>query len=654
MFRLTPGPILRYWSSWALALSATVLLGLVGLSYILTLLIFPSSVDTISWPVLDKRWIIALFALGVALVYFPLGMKRIIDLFRDRNIPAFTRDSVRTNKIHFLGRCAVALSIGFALAALHTGAYVPLALHRFLDYHEVMQLGPILSIAQGAVPYVGAQTIFGPGHQVIIFEFMHNIEFTLRGFRVSFFLMNIIAETIAFTLMFLGLGWTAGLVGVGLSFIFYSDSVMTFFGWFNLFRWLGPLVVGILLPSIVWSELPRSRQNLQIAILGIACGTVGWISQENFLTVLVTASLIVLVGFGRGRLSVTEAIYSFATFVTFHLLTFLVLLTLTVGVENLLGALFLCFHTGSFVMQGLTNTPWTSLTSTHSPYTNAFYLTPYVVIAITGMALYSRPQQELKDERWVGIIVGTAAAVASLVPITLMRSDDYHFLGPATGGLPALIALSVMLLPGVLTKNVCSREATRCALLIILCAIYLAPHGGQYIVARLTPDISEAWRGLSELGVILARSSPPIHSAAILDQRLGWQPDAGAKCMNDIDMTCQELRDRMQEIRAKVGERSVYVASTTVGSILDSAIYFFADLNVGTLAPSIRVLVRVRGDLARLKASLAKKPPECVVSADRNGFGDLAVFLLRVYQTYTTDSIRDGFVFCRRTAESST
>jgi hypothetical protein len=108
----------------------------------------------------------------------------------------------------------------------------------------------------------------------------------------------------------------------------------------------------------------------------------------------------------------------------------------------------------------------------------------------------------------------------------------------------------------------------------------------------------------------------------------------------------------MEEISAKVGKRSVYVASIRVGSILDSAIYFFADLNVGTLAPSIRVLVRVRSDLARLKVSLAKKPPECVVSADRNGFGDLASFLLGLYQTYTTDSIRDGFVFCRRAAES--
>jgi hypothetical protein len=112
-----------------------------------------------------------------------------------------------------------------------------------------------------------------------------------------------------------------------------------------------------------------------------------------------------------------------------------------------------------------------------------------------------------------------AVVAASLIPITLMRSDEYHFLGPATGGLPALIALSVMLLPDALTKNVCSREATRSALVIILCAIYLAPHGGQYIIARLTPDISEAWRGLSELGAILARSSPPIHSAAILATR---------------------------------------------------------------------------------------------------------------------------------------
>jgi hypothetical protein len=180
--------------------------------------------------------------------------------------------------------------------------------------------------------------------------------------------------------------------------------------------------------------------------------------------------------------------------------------------------------------------------------------------------------------------------------------------------------------------------------LIIFCAIYLAPFGGQYIVARLSPDIREAWRGVTELEAILVGSSR-LPSAAIFDQRLGWKPDADAKC--SINASCREYELAIQSIRTKVGERSVYVASVTVGPILDSGIYFLADLNIGTPEPSILNSLFVSDDVARLKIRLAKKPPDCVVSADRNGFQDLTKFLLRLYQTYTTDSIQDGFVFCR-------
>jgi hypothetical protein len=632
--------IFRNWSSWTLSLSATVIVGLAGLSYVLRLFIYPSSLETLWWSFVDKRWVIALFALGVTLVYLPIGIKRIIDLLRDQNIPDVMLDRARIRKTHLFGRCAATLGIGFTLAAIHTGTYVPSALYRYMDMHELMHLGPLLSIAQGAIPYVGAQSQYGPGQQIVIFEFMHNIEFTVRGFRASFFLLNIVAETISFSLMFVRFGWATGLIGVALYFIFYSDEFMTFFGWFYLLRWLGPLVVGIILPAIVWSEIAILQRYFLITMLGIGSGTLGWISQENFSSALVTASLIVFGGFGRGRLSFTEAIYSFSTFAAVHILTFLMLLAVTVGFGNLAEALFLCFHTGSLVMRGVSNAPWSSISS---PYTAAFYVTPYVVIAITGMALYS-PQREPKDELRIGMILGMAAAVASLSPITLTRSDDYHFLGPSTGGLPALIALTVMFLPSVLTKIALWREVIRSAVMIIGCAIYLVPLGGQYLVARLSPDIREAWRGLTELEAILVGSSP-VPSAAIFDQRLGWKPDADAKC--DTNMSCRGLEAAIQRIRTKVGDRSVYVASPTIGSVLDSGIYFLADLNVGTSEPSILMSLFVRGDVERLKVSLAKKPPDCVMSVDRNGFQDLTKFLLRLYEIYTTDTVQDGFVFCR-------
>jgi len=75
----------------------------------------------------------------------------------------------------------------------------------------------------------------------------------------------------------------------------------------------------------------------------------------------------------------------------------------------------------------------------------------------------------------------------------------------------------------------------------------------------------------------------------------------------------------------------------------DSAIYFFADLTVGTSQPSLAVTIYVRDDLARLKASLENKPPDCVVGADRDN--QLTAFLLGLYQAYTVDPIPGGMCF---------
>src|SRR5262245_25292874 len=208
------------WSSWTLSLSATVIVGLAGLSYVLTLYIYPSSLDTLWWSFVDRRWLIALFALGVTLVYLPIGIKRFIDLLRGQNIPDVVLDKACIRKTDLVGRCAAAVGIGFALAAIHTGTYVPSALYSYMDMHELVHLGHLLSIAQGAIPYVGAQSNYGPGQQIVTFEFMHNIEFTMRGFRASFFLLNIVAETISFSLIFLRFGWATGLIGVALYFIF--------------------------------------------------------------------------------------------------------------------------------------------------------------------------------------------------------------------------------------------------------------------------------------------------------------------------------------------------------------------------------------------------------------------------------------------------
>ena len=68
-------------SNWRIALVLTCAFGIGGLFYVAILLISPSSiVSAPGWPIVDKRWLVALYGLGVGLVYLPLVAKEIANL----------------------------------------------------------------------------------------------------------------------------------------------------------------------------------------------------------------------------------------------------------------------------------------------------------------------------------------------------------------------------------------------------------------------------------------------------------------------------------------------------------------------------------------------------------------------------------------------
>ena len=65
------------------------------------------------------------------------------------------------------------------------------------------------------------------------------------------------------------------------------------------------------------------------------------------------------------------------------------LLVSTVGFPNLPVALTEYFRVGALWARGLANTPWSNF---GTPWTIPYYATPYVVVALTVLALYSRTQ----------------------------------------------------------------------------------------------------------------------------------------------------------------------------------------------------------------------------------------------------------------------
>jgi hypothetical protein len=291
------------------------------------------------------------------------GIKRLLDIWKGR-VPIAPEIGVHARApALFWGRIAAVTSCGFLLALLDIGPIISDGLVKVWEQHELVHLGPLQNLAQGAIPYVGAKTQYGPGHQLISYLMMQWTGFTLLGFRAAFFVLNIIAEGILFAVVLYSLGWAIGLAGILFSRLFCPVFYLGFIGWFIEFRWMGPLLVGLLLPLLIWGDRSRMSGSTSVAaIAGIGAigGVLAWFSQENFSTILLTGSFIFCTSFARGRNSFWTALWHFGAFTQSLVLSFLILLSATVGPANLAQALYDVFRVGALWAKGLGNTPWRS------------------------------------------------------------------------------------------------------------------------------------------------------------------------------------------------------------------------------------------------------------------------------------------------------
>src|SRR5262245_15235811 len=97
--------------NWRIALALTTTLGIAGLFYIAILVVSPSPIVAApGWRIIDKRWLVALYGLGVGLVYCPLVVKEIVDLLLRSGVRATPAAGVRSHPTRFWAvHCTVAI-----------------------------------------------------------------------------------------------------------------------------------------------------------------------------------------------------------------------------------------------------------------------------------------------------------------------------------------------------------------------------------------------------------------------------------------------------------------------------------------------------------------------------------------------------------------
>ena len=152
-------------------------------------------------------------------------------------------------------------------------------------------------------------------------------------------------------------------------------------------------------------------------------------------------------------------------------------------------ALELYFHWTSLVASGVSNTAWSGL-----HWKVPYYVTPYLVIVVTAVALYGRRVSAGKFDLRRDKVIGIAAAAASLAPFTMFRADTPHFLGSATA-LAALIVLTIAYLPGLLFQQMRWREPVR----LVLVAAFIGFYSLWQVIGRAYPNIDAAARGAEYL-----------------------------------------------------------------------------------------------------------------------------------------------------------
>ena len=284
--------------AWPVALACHGLAG--GAVAVAHLVLSPSPLegqlvaDGLGWGLLDKRWLVACYTLGVSLVVvLPIFLRRVFELvgLQAGSSPGLLAvlpgtHQPRRRLVDVLGFLALAVVFATWFFA-KTFSHMP----ELLDMHELVHLGSLQGIRQGLLPYLEAETQYGPGHQLLTYWTMERIGFSLYGFRISHLLANLVAMALVY-FCYLTIFKTRVAIALVIASLWISPVVLfELFGWSVIPRWLGPILTGLLLPSIVLRQRNTTTRRLAAFLLGVLAGLLAWIASENLFGSVITLTL---------------------------------------------------------------------------------------------------------------------------------------------------------------------------------------------------------------------------------------------------------------------------------------------------------------------------------------------------------------------------
>lgn len=386
-------------------------------------------------------------------------------------------------------------------------------LAKFYDIHSHVHLSALQQIRLGAIPYLEAQTQYGPGNQLLMGALTDFVHFSNHGFLAANLLLNVVGVILFFVVVqqFLGLGWAvAGLLGWTL----WPSPAETIdlAGWAVLTRWMAIPVLSFGLAWLLLGAGAARRGWPTMVLAGMLWGMGGFLSQENlsggFLVLVFSLAL-----FGPASGLSPKRIASFAgLFIIAGGATFVALVSAFVGPSHLFEVVALASAKSSLVTAGVSNSIWSDNLGLQFTWNivdgrletdlRAFgefreLILTYGLVFLLLMALgllaaflgrgwrsADEPTREF-GRKFAGVAVG--AFVLHL--FSLLRSDTSHLAGPSF-----LLGLFMLMLPVFLWRCLAPGTARTVLMVMSVAIIAEALVSGRVEVERRMAGLGGVWR----------------------------------------------------------------------------------------------------------------------------------------------------------------
>lgn len=593
------------------------------------------------WGLVDKRWVVASYTLAVGIVVvLPIFLRRVFELVglepeSPTCGPAEPRE--RSGAFRLAARSAGCLALSAALATWFFGETFTKTARPILDLHELVHLGSLHGIDQGLVPYLEAQTQYGPGHQLSTYRMMENIGFSLKGFRVSHLLANLAAMTLLYFCYLMSFPWRIALGMIAVSLWISPAVYFEFYGWAVIPRWLGPVVTGLLLPTLLLHRRSATARRPASALLGAFGGLTAWYASENLSGSVITFVLTSILCWSIRAVS-TRAILEIAAAWLAGLASALAACFLSVFEPGQLARVAeLYFRTSRLVTNGASNSGWGRSWDTWAwPY----FLTPYLLVAAALATIYL-PELAGTDRRYQRDrirLVGLLAAAVVLHMVSLFRTDTYHLV-VTTMALGAVVVLACFRIPELAARRPGTRRRIRAGIVAGVLLIYPVVDLAEGLRRRLpfhAADAAAVGRALADLATPGEAAAGPPDAA----RRLGFDPPLDEVNSYETRLTYREWLGMMADIRDSVAGRRTVVSK--FDRVLPSAVYFFADLRaVLTVEPIMSIWTR--DDLEAWKANLAARDFECLISTEQDD--PMIDFVLASFGSFSTRRFAEPIPF---------